>query len=103
MEREDFYLAFLNKHSLSKLREIVKDRKAWPAAVHGVTNRQTRLSDLKTTKNVDIKNCERQEEVRQPDGNAGAKKEKSLFPLRFLHSVDCTCQLRRELHPCMTS
>ena len=31
--------------SWSKLREIVKDREAWRAAVHGVTKRQTRLSD----------------------------------------------------------
>ena len=31
--------------SLSKLREIVKDREAWSAAVHGVTNSRTRLSD----------------------------------------------------------
>ena len=31
--------------SLSKLREIVKDREAWYAAVHGVTKRQTQLSD----------------------------------------------------------
>ena len=30
--------------SLSKLREIVKDREAWGAAVHGVTKSQTRLS-----------------------------------------------------------
>ena len=27
--------------SLSKVREIVKDREAWPAAVHGVTKSQT--------------------------------------------------------------
>ena len=27
--------------SLSKLRELVKDRKAWRAAVHGVTKSQT--------------------------------------------------------------
>ena len=35
--------------SLSKLREIVKDREAWHAAVHGVTKSQTRLSDWTTT------------------------------------------------------
>ena len=31
--------------SLSKLQEIVKDRKAWHAAVHGVANNPTWLSD----------------------------------------------------------
>ena len=30
---------------LSKLQEIVKDRKAWPAAVHGVTKSETQLSN----------------------------------------------------------
>ena len=29
---------------LSKLGEIVKDREAWHASVHGVTKSQTRLS-----------------------------------------------------------
>ena len=33
----------------SKLREIVKDREAWHAAVHGVERRGTRLSDWTTT------------------------------------------------------
>ena len=31
--------------SLSKLQEMVKDREAWHAAVHEVTNSQRRLSD----------------------------------------------------------
>ena len=36
--------------SLSKLWEIVKDRGAWPAAVHVVTKSWTRLRDWTTTK-----------------------------------------------------
>ena len=31
--------------SLSKLREMVRDREAWRAVVHGVAKSQTRLSD----------------------------------------------------------
>ena len=31
--------------SLRKLQEMAKDREDWCAAVHGVTERQTRLTD----------------------------------------------------------
>ena len=31
--------------SLSKLRELVMDKEAWYASIHGVTKKWTRLSD----------------------------------------------------------
>ena len=37
--------------SLSKFREIVKNREAWRAAIQGVAKSQTRLSNLSATTN----------------------------------------------------
>ena len=43
--------------SLSELRELVMDREAWRAAIHGVTKSWTRLSDLtELTELLDSKN-----------------------------------------------
>ena len=36
---------WLNGHVLGKLQDLVMDREAWSATVHGVTNSRTRLSD----------------------------------------------------------
>ena len=38
--------------SLSELRELVMDREAWRAEVHGVTQSQTRLKQLRTDRQI---------------------------------------------------
>ena len=40
---------WLNGHESEQTREIVEDRKAWQAAVHGVTKSQTQLINWTTT------------------------------------------------------
>ena len=42
-------MASLIQWTLSKPREMVKDREAWHAAVHGVAEGRTRLSDFTFT------------------------------------------------------
>ena len=46
--------------SLSKLQEIVEDREAWCAAVHGISKNQTRLSNSTTIRTAStslLSNC----------------------------------------------
>ena len=40
--------------SLSQLQEMVKDREAWGAAIHGVIKSQTRLSDWTATRKRNV-------------------------------------------------
>ena len=71
--------------SLSRLWEIVKDRKAWCAAVHGATKSQTRLSHWKTTtvSPKGVQACETHRKLAQDMW--GAYERKDFSEPRFLY------------------
>ena len=61
--------------SLSKFREIVKDREAWHAAVHEIAKRWTKLSNYTTTKFRKITTKEKKMEKEEEEKEAGGENE----------------------------
>ena len=64
--------------SLSKLREMVKDREAWHAILHGITKRQTRLSNWTELIKIYLK-CWRLYFLFQSDTSYGMNIIKSMY------------------------
>ena len=56
--------------NLSKLWKIVKDREAWSAALHGVANSQTQMSDWTTAKSKETAIKNKQQNQRNSEGCA---------------------------------
>ena len=48
--------------SLSEVRELVMDREAWRAVIHGVAKSQTRLSDWTELKTIDLRSSNHKKE-----------------------------------------
>ena len=81
--------------SLSKFREIVKDREAWLAAVHGVAKSQTWLRDwTRTTKSRRLYivtllfNLYAECEVWSRSVVSNSLRPHGLYPIRFLYLWD---------------
>ena len=71
--------------SLSKLQELVMDREAWRAAVHGITKSWTRLSNGTELNWTDVKS---QLIGKDPDsGKDWKQEEKEWWRMRWLDGI----------------
>ena len=77
--------------SLSKLQEMVRDREAWRAAGHGVTNSQTRLSDWTTITWMSVVAPSHLSKVQAPHQEYLAPPHASILLYSFL--LFCTHQI----------
>ena len=100
--------------NLGKRQEIVRDREAWHAAIHGVANSQTWLSDLTTTAvqfmvpcggsaQTNWMNCERQHGTKERD--LGYKARKLALSSGFVTNPWCDLEQAPSsfLHLCLPS
>ena len=81
--------------SLNKLQEVVKDREAWSAAGHRITNRRTWLSDWKTATTSNLMHLS-VDFLSSEEYDIGQFHNISRWPLVF-----STCFLSETLRPCV--
>ena len=77
--------------SLSKLQEMVKNREAWPAAIHGAAKSRTRLSDRTkkaSSKHENLENSAVATGLEKVSFHSNPKERQCQRMLKLLHS--CT-------------
>ena len=84
--------------SLSKLQEMVKDREAWRAAVHGIAKTRTLLSDWTTTNEGHFfKNKETtQEKLKNQASEGGGIIEDNILKISHHFRRPCSFRVSRE-------